>query len=163
MLTRRVPIITAGVLTSFLHNRESAEEHGVRPTGNARAWSYKDEPIIRMRNTYLAPGTTPLAQMIEEMKDGYLIEGAGSGQADSNGEFMFGCSHVWQIKKGKKVALMRETTLSGIAFDVLKSIDAVSQEFRWDLGTGYCGKGQPAKVDAGGPFVRCLIHIGGRS
>ena len=115
-----------------------------------------------MRNTYLAPGQTPLEQMIAELNDGYLVEGASSGQADSNGEFMFGCSHVWHIKKGKKVALMREATLSGIAFDVLQTVDAVSQEFRWDLGTGYCGKGQPAKVDAGGPFIRCLINIGGR-
>ena len=159
--TRPVPIITAGVLTSYLHNRESAALEGVIPTGNARAWSYQDEPIIRMRNTYLAPGTTPLAEMIAQVQDGYLVEGATSGQADSNGEFMFGCSHVWQIKKGKKAALMREATLSGIAFDVLSSVDAVSQEFRWDLGTGYCGKGQPAKVDAGGPYVRCVIHVGG--
>ena len=162
VLTSRVPIITAGVLTSYLHNRESAGMYGVSATGNARAWSYKDEPIIRMRNTYLAPGQTPLEQMIAELNDGYLVEGASSGQADSNGEFMFGCSHVWHIKKGKKVALMREATLSGIAFDVLQTVDAVSQEFRWDLGTGYCGKGQPAKVDAGGPFIRCLINIGGR-
>ena len=162
VLTRKVPIITDGVLTSYLHNRESAEQHGVSATGNARAWSYTDEPIIRMRNTYLAPGKTKLAQMIDEIKDGYLVEGASSGQADSNGEFMFGCSHVWHIKNGKKVALMREATLSGIAFDVLTSVDAVSEEFRWDLGTGYCGKGQPAKVDAGGPYVRCRIHLGGR-
>jgi TldD protein len=162
VITKTATIIKEGVLSSYLHNRQSAEEFGVAPTGNARAWSYKDEPLIRMRNTYLAPGSRKLEEMIEEIDDGYLVEGAGSGQADSNGEFMFGCSHVWHIKKGKKRALLREATLSGIAFDVLKSVDAVSEEFRWDLGTGSCGKGQPAKVDAGGPFIRCKIHFGGR-
>ena len=37
----------------------------------------------------------------------------------------------------------------------------VSREFKLDLGSGYCGKGQPAKVDAGGPYIRCKAMIGG--
>ena len=155
-------IIEGGTLKNYLHNRESAAEFGVAPTGNARAWLYNDEPIIRMRNTYILPGKDKLAHMIAGVEDGYLVEGAGSGQADANGEFMFGCSYVWRIKDGKKTDLLREATLSGIAFDVLKTVDAVSEEFRWDLGTGYCGKGQHAKVDAGGPFIRCKLHVGGR-
>jgi TldD protein len=160
--TENTIIIKDGMLNSYLHNRESASEFGVAPTGNARAWLFNDEPLIRMRNTYLLPGARKLADMISEVDDGYLVEGAGSGQADSNGEFMFGTGYVWRIKNGKKVELLREATLSGIAFDVLKTVDAVSQEFLWDLGTGYCGKGQAAKVDAGGPYVRCKISVGGR-
>lgn len=160
--TEATKIIENGILTSYLHNRETAHEFGVKPTGNARAWLYSDEPIIRMRNTYLLPGNSDLSDMIAAMDDGYLVEGEGSGQADSNGEFMFGCSHVWEIKNGKKVRLLREATLSGIAFDVLKSVNAVSKEFLWSLGSGYCGKGQPAKVDAGGPYIRCKINVGGR-
>ena len=160
--TENTIIIKDGILNSYLHNRESAAEFGVAPTGNARAWLFSDEPLIRMRNTYLMPGKQKLATMISEIDDGYLIEGAGSGQADSNGEFMFGSSHVWRIKGGQKTELLKEATLSGIAFDVLKTVDAVSEEFQWDLGTGHCGKGQPAKVDAGGPFIRCEINIGGR-
>jgi TldD protein len=31
------------------------------------------------------------------------------------------------------------------------------------LGSGYCGKGQPAKVDAGGPYVRTKVLLGGKS
>jgi TldD protein len=160
--TESTIIIKDGKLNSYLHNRETAAEFGVNPTGNARAWLFSDEPLIRMRNTYIVPGQSRLADMISAMDDGYLVEGAGSGQADSNGEFMFGCSHVWEIKNGKKTNLLREATLSGIAFDVLKTVDAVSSEFQWDLGTGHCGKGQPAKVDAGGPYVRCEINVGGR-
>jgi TldD protein len=163
VVTESTKIISGGKLVSFLHNKETAHEFGVEPTGNARAWLYDDEPLIRMRNTYMLPGKTALEEMIAGVEDGYLVEGAGSGQADSNGEFMFGCSHVWHIRNGKKVELMREATLSGIAFQVLNSVDAVSREFLWDLGTGHCGKGQPAKVDAGGPYIRCQIHVGGRN
>lgn len=162
IVTENTIIIKDGILNSYLHNRETAAEFGVAPTGNARAWLFSDEPLIRMRNTYLMPGKQKLAEMIAGIDDGYLVEGAGSGQADANGEFMFGSGYVWRIQNGKKTELLREATLSGIAFDVLKTVDAVSEEFQWDLGTGHCGKGQPAKVDAGGPYIRCQINMGGR-
>ena len=46
-----VIIIENGYLESFLHNRESAFIFDTKPTGNARAYEYGDEPLIRMRNT----------------------------------------------------------------------------------------------------------------
>lgn len=154
-------IIDRGVLTSYLHNRESAAHFGVSPTGNARAWLYHDEPLIRMRNTYIQPGTQSLEEIIASTEDGYLVDCPLGGQADATGEFMFGAQKVLRIEHGKVTGLLRGATISGQAFDVLRSVDAVSKEFKLDLGAGYCGKGQPAKVDAGGPFLRCRALIGG--
>ncbi|MCC6277173.1 MAG: TldD/PmbA family protein, partial [Oligoflexia bacterium] len=51
VFSKRVDIIKDGKLVSYLHNRESATHFGVEPTGNARAWEFSDEPLIRMRNT----------------------------------------------------------------------------------------------------------------
>lgn len=161
VLAKDTLIIKDGVLHSYLHNRESAAIFGVEPTGNARAWLFNNEPLIRMRNTYILPGTSLLEEMIESTDHGYLIEGPLGGQADATGEFMFGAQKVTQIEKGKLTKLHRGATLSGQAFEVLSTVDAVSQEFQMDLGAGYCGKGQPAKVDAGGPYIRCQAMIGG--
>ena len=157
----RTTIIKDGMLVSYLHNRESAARFGVEPTGSARAWEYSDEPLIRMRNTYLEPGQRSLEEILADTKDGYLLEGPRNGQADATGEFMFGVQEAWRIRDGKKVELLRGVTMAGMAFEVLESVDAVSSDFRWDLGAGYCGKGQPAKVDAGGPYVRCRAVLGG--
>lgn len=154
-------IIKDGLLNSYLHNRESAAIFGVEPTGNARAWLFNNEPLIRMRNTFILPGTSTLEEMIESTDHGYLVEGPLGGQADATGEFMFGAQKVTEIKNGKLTKLHRGATLSGQAFDVLSTVDAVSTEFQMDLGAGYCGKGQPAKVDAGGPYIRCRAMIGG--
>jgi TldD protein len=154
-------IIRDGILSSYLHNRESAAHYGVAPTGNARAWLYDDEPLIRMRNTYIRPGTLSLEEIIASTEDGYLVDCPLGGQADATGEFMFGAQKVMRIEKGKITKLYRGATISGQAFDVLSSVDAVSREFQLDLGAGYCGKGQPAKVDAGGPYIRCRAVIGG--
>jgi TldD protein len=158
----KTTVIERGKLVSYLHNRESAAAFGVAPTGNGRAWLYSDEPLIRMTNTYIEPGRQSLEEIIASTEQGYLIVGAGSGQADATGEFMFGSDYAVEIIDGKLGRKFKEVTISGIAFDVLKTVDAVSSEFKWDLGSGYCGKWQPAKVDAGGPYLRCQLTLGGR-
>jgi len=161
--TRKTTLIENGVLRSYLHNRETAAHFGVEPTGNARAFEYSDAPIIRMRNTYIEPGETSVEEMIASVDDGYYMCGLGfGGQADSNAEFMFGVREAREIKNGKVGKLVRGATISGNAFDVLHSVDAVGNDFKWDLGAGTCGKSQAAKVDAGGPHLRCKGTIGGR-
>lgn len=162
VIAGRTVIIDKGILTSYLHNRESAAHYGVAPTGNARAWEYADEPLIRMRNTYIKPGEQTLEQLISEIDDGFLLDGPLNGQADATGEFMFAVARAHRIRKGKLAEMMRGATISGSAFDVLRSVDGVSKEFKWDMGSGYCGKGQMMKVDAGGPYLRCEVLIGGR-
>ena len=157
----RTAIIEKGMLKSFLHNRESAMIFGAASTGNARAFQYSDEPLIRMRNTYIEPGIDKLNDMIRETKHGYIIKGARNGQADANGEFMFGAEEVHRIENGEVRELLRGASISGNAFEVLQSVDMVGNEFQYDIGTGYCGKYQPAKVDGGGPYIRCTAIIGG--
>lgn len=160
--TQDTVIIENGKLVSYLHDRESAAHFGVAPTGNARAWEYDNEPLIRMRNTYIRPGDSTLEEMIAGIENGYLLDGPGNGQADANGEFMFNAREAYPIVNGKLGPLLRGVNISGIAFDVLKTVDKVGSEFRWDLGSGHCGKGQPAKVDAGGPWISCELVVGGR-
>jgi TldD protein len=162
VITKKTIIIENGILKSYLHNRESAAEFRVEPTGNARAFEYSDEPIIRMRNTGIMPGISSLDEMIAGVKHGYLLKGAKGGQADANAEFMFGVQEAFKIGDGKVGEMLRGVTVSGQAFDVLTSVDGVSKDFKWDMGFGYCGKWQAAKVDGGGPYLRCQAIIGGR-
>ena len=162
VLAQKTTIIKDGKLVSYLHDRETAAHFGVAPTGNARAWEYDDAPLIRMRNTYIAPGESELDEMIANIDDGLMLDGARNGQADANGEFMFGTAEAYPIKNGKLGKLMRGVNISGLAFDVLGTVDQVGKDFEWDLGAGHCGKGQPAKVDAGGPWLSCEVIVGGR-
>lgn len=161
VLAGRTVIIENGILKSYLHNRETAAFFGVETTGSARAWEYSDIPLIRMRNTYLEPGTSSLEQMIAATDNGFLLEGPKNGQADATGEFMFAVQKAYRIKNGKLAGLVKGVSASGIAFDVMQQVDMVSKEFKWDLGSGYCGKGQPAKVDAGGPYIRTKLKLAG--
>ena len=162
VLGQRTVVIDRGVLVSYLHSKESAGEFGVESTGNARAFEYSDEPLIRMRNTYIEPGDHSLEELLEDVDHGYLLKGARNGQADANAEFMFAAQEAYLVEKGEVGELLRGVTVSGQGFDVLKSVDALGKEFDYDIGSGYCGKWQLAKVDGGGPHLRCKAIIGGR-
>lgn len=154
-------LIENGILKGYMNNRESAEHFGVKPQGNARAYLFSDEPLIRMRNTAILPGHDKLEDMIASIDDGYYLTGTNNGQADTTGEFMFGVCMGYEIKNGKIGRAIRDTTISGIAFDMLKTVDMLSDDMVWTC-SGMCGKKQPMPVGMGGPAVKCKVTIGGR-
>jgi len=154
-------LIENGILKGYMHNRESARHFDVKPQGNARAFTFSDEPLIRMRNTVILPGKDKLDDLIASVDDGYFLVKTGNGQADSTGEFMFSVNVGYEIKNGKLGKAIRETTISGVAFEMLKTVDMISDDMKWDIG-GFCGKKQPMTTGMGGPALRCDMNIGGR-
>ena len=156
-----VTIIENGILKNFMHNKDSAHELDMKITGNARAYKYSDEPLIRMRNTAIKPGMDKLNDMISSIDNGYYLTRSSNGQADSTSEFMFGVVMGYEIKNGKIQQAIKDTTISGIAFDVLKTVSMISDEMVWSSG-GMCGKKQIIPVGMGGPAIKCRLNIGGR-
>jgi len=161
VIAEDVMLIEEGILKNFMHSRETARHFNVKPQGNARGFLFSDEPLIRMRNTVIKPGTSKLDDMIASIDDGYYLVKTGNGQADSTGEFMFSVELGYEIKNGKLGKAIRETTISGVAFEMLKTVDMVSDDMFWSI-SGFCGKKQPMTTGMGGPAVRCEINIGGR-
>jgi TldD protein len=157
---RDAVLIERGILREFMNSRETAARLGIAPTGSARAYAPDDEPLVRMRNTAILPGTSKLAEMIAGVDTGYLLLNTSNGQADSTTEFMFGIKLGYEIKAGKLGRAIRDTTVSGSAIKVLQSVDAVSDDMSWTC-AGYCGKKQPMVVSMGGPAIRARAHLGG--
>ncbi len=160
-LAQDAPLIVEGRLVGYMHDRASAHKLGMAALGNARAWSYSDEPLIRMRNTAIHPGSSTLEEMIASVDDGYYLVDTNNGQADTTGEFMFGVTVGYEIKNGKLGRAIRDTTISGVAFEMLKSVDMVGSTLQWSS-SGFCGKKQPMPVGLGGPAIRCKVMVGGR-
>lgn len=155
-------LIENGILTGYMHNKESAAKFGHPANGNARAFDFSDEPLIRMRNTCILPGKEKLEDMIASVEDGYLMTDMDNGQADSTGEFMFGISLGYEIKDGKIGKAIKNATVSGVAFDVLKTAEMVSDTVSW-TNSGMCGKKQMIPVGMGGPALKVRINVGGRA
>ena len=154
-------LISNGVLVGYMNSRQTADHFSMAPTGNARAYRFCDEPLIRMRNTAVLPGKDRLEDMIASIDDGYYLLDTNNGQADTTGEFMFGVTFGYEIKKGKLGRALLDTTISGVAFDMLKTVDMVGDQMVW-TSAGMCGKKQPMPVGMGGPALRCIVNVGGR-
>lgn len=154
-------IIENGILVGYMNNRTSAQHFGVKPQGNARAYEFSDEPLIRMRNTAIHPGTSKLEDMIASVDDGYYLINTSNGQADTTGEFMFGISMGYEIKHGKLGRAILDTTISGVAFKALQTVDMLSDTMSWSS-SGFCGKKQLMPVSMGGPDMKIQMMIGGR-
>jgi len=157
---RDVTMIERGVLRQFMHSRETAARLGLPPSGNARAYGPDDEPLVRMRNTAILPGTQSLDALVAGVEDGYLLLDTSNGQADATTEFMFGVNLGYEIRNGQLGRAIRDTTLSGSALKVLSSVDGVGSDMKWSC-NGYCGKKQPMVVSVGGPSLRARAHLGG--
>ena len=155
-----VTMIERGMLRQFMHSRETAARLNLAPSGNARAYGPDDEPLVRMRNTAILPGSSTLDELIAGVDDGYLLLDTSNGQADATTEFMFGVNLAYEIRAGKLGRAVRDTTLSGSALKVLQSVDGVGSDMKWSC-NGYCGKKQPMVVSVGGPSLRARAHLGG--
>ncbi len=156
-----VLMIDRGMLRQFMHSRETAARLGLPPSGNARAYGPDDEPLVRMRNTAILPGTSTLDELVAGVEDGYLLLDTSNGQADATTEFMFGVNLAYEIRNGKLGAAVRDTTVSGSALKVLQSVDGVGSDMKWS-NSGYCGKKQPMVVSVGGPSLRARAQLGGQ-
>jgi TldD protein len=152
-------LIKDGVLQSFMHDRESASRAGVSPTGNAHAWDYSVEPLIRQTNIGIKAGDYTGEEMIEDITDGLFLEGTFGGQADSNADFTFGFQSAQRIEKGELTQQMRGANVAGNAIEVFKTIDAVSDQAV--VRPGACGKFQFAVQGRVVPAIRCRIMVGG--
>ena len=107
------------------------------------------------------PGKDKLEDIIASVDDGYYLIDTGNGQADTTGECMFSVTMGYEIKKGKLGRALFDTTITGVAFDMLKTVDMVGNEVTW-TSSGFCGKKQPMPVGLGGPELRCKVTVGGK-
>lgn len=153
VVPKEVILIDKGHLGEQMLNREWAARLGREPTGNARAESYRKAPIIRMRNTYFAPGDQQVDELVETVKDGYFCGDVRGGQAESNSSFQIGIQDCYEIRNGEIGRSVRDLAISGIAIRALSLIDGVGKDFGHE--SSYCGKfDQSMATSDGGPHIR---------
>lgn len=158
-------LIEKGVLREFMHNIETGSKMGVEPNGAARSQGYNSPPLIRMSNTFIAPGDWKKDELFEDVKRGLLIQGGQYGYVEpAKGQFMFKCDEAYEIIKGDVGQRYRDASLSGVILEVLHNVKGVADDIL--LGhPGYCGKaGQDVRVTDGGPHI-CVTDmvVGGLS
>lgn len=135
---RRNVLVEGGVLKGFLYDLKTAAQSGIESTGNGSRRLF-NPPAPEPTNLILAAGSTPLAEMIAGIDDGLLVEdvlGLGQGNIVS-GAFSNPLSLAFKIEKGEIVGRVKNVSIAGNIYDLLKEVTAVSRETWWVYG-GLC-------------------------
>lgn len=135
---RRNVLVENGVLKGFIYDLKTAGQSGVESTGNAsRGLFFPPDPSFT--NIILQPGQTPLKDMIAGIKEGILVEGLlGLGQGNIiSGAFSNPLALAFKIEKGEIVGRVKDLSIAGNIYDLLKDVAAVSQEAQWVYSTFY--------------------------
>ncbi len=160
--SQRTVLFTGGVLEGYLYDRIRAESDGVPSSGNGRRQSYAHLPIPRMTNTYILQGDSSPEQVVADTTSGFYAKTLGGGQVNpATGDFVFGVTEGYLLERGEITRPVRGANLVGNGTDILRSIDAVADDF--DVFYGTCGKeGQAAPVTNGSPTLRIArMTVGG--
>jgi TldD protein len=146
----RADLVAGGVLRGALSNRESAADIGLGASGGcARADGFARQPIVRMTNVSLEPGTVPtLADLIADTGEGLYLESNRSWSIDDRRlQFQFATELCREIRGGELGRLYRNGSYAGVTPRFWGALDAVCGPDEWRLwGLTNCGKGEPGQI-----------------
>ncbi len=147
---QRTVLVDHGTFVGALHDRETGVPTGSPATGNTRRADFESRAFVRMTNTYVEPGDWTLEELVEEAKDGVLLENATSSIEDPlGGQMQLKVKHGRLIEHGRLTDVVGSMALSGKVLDVLKSTRGVGRADSFTIDPGYCGKGHSDMLPAG--------------
>jgi PmbA protein len=96
-----------------------------------------DPPEPALTNFVIQPGETPLKDILAGIDRGILVEdllGIGQGNIIS-GAFSNPLALAFKIEKGEIVGRVKDLSIAGNIYDILKNVAAVSSEAQWVYNT----------------------------
>ena len=137
-----------------MYDYHTAAKEGTYTTGNGRRQSYKEKPITRMSNTYIAPGEDSVEEIMRSTQYGLLVTKMGGGQVNSiNGDYVFDVAEGYMVADGEIQYAVRGATLAGNGPESLQNVEMVADDLGYAIGT--CGKnGQSAPVADAQPTMK---------
>ena len=145
---RSTDIIRNGQFVGYMTSRETAARVGdARSNGCMRADGWARIPLIRMTNVSLEPGKQRLEEVFDAEHAIYMETNRSWSIDDKRYNFQFGCEIGWEIRRGKRVRMLKNPSYSGISTEFWNACAAVAGREHWTLwGVPNCGKGQPEQV-----------------
>ena len=127
-------VIENGVLNTLLYNRMYARLLGRETTGNASSATG-----IEPKGLYIAPGSLSNEELLRKLGDGlYLtsLQGLHAGANVQSGDFSLQADG-FLVKEGVKTAPVKNFTVAGNFFQLLKQVADVSSEVKFGVGSDF--------------------------
>ncbi len=125
-------VVENGVFKGFLYNLKTAHKDGVQTTGNASKASITAPIKVNSQNLCIEAGEMSIEELIQHAKDGiYITDLAGlhSGANTITGDFSLLARGVL-IENGKLTKPVKEITIAGNVFEVIKNVEGVANDFK---------------------------------
>jgi len=130
------PVIENGRLTTLLHNLKTAHKQNVKTTGNA-ARGYNSTVGVAPTNFYFQPSAIAFDEMLARLDNGLLItdvQGLHAGANPVSGDFSLSAKG-FAVRNGQKCEAVKQITVAGNFFSLLKSIEAVGADLKFGTGS----------------------------
>lgn len=133
--TQTTPLIVDGVLKTYLYDCYCAkkEKGKAKSTGNRTRSGYGSAGTVGTTNLYLKPGDYAREQVFAGIDKGFyltIVLGLFAGIDSASGDFSIP-SAGFLIEKGKIGRPVREVTVGGNLFELLKAVDKVGADLTW--------------------------------
>jgi TldD protein len=161
--SHRTPLVDRGKFVGALHDRETATILHAVPTGNTRRADFLSRPFVRMTNTYVEPADWSKEELVQEAKDGVVLERGTSGIEDPlGGQMQLKVKKGHRIEHGEITGLVTSMALSGRVLDFLRAIRGVGDGKEFQIESGFCGKGHTDVLPAGtgGAYLLSTAVVG---
>ena len=125
---RRLTVVEAGVLKTYLHSHYTAKKAGVENTGHSTRGG------IAPTNIVPALGPRTAAEIIAEVKDGLHVVLGRPSPDTASGQVSALVDAGFRIEKGRLTWPLKNTMVAGHGLELLANIDAVSSDYRAEPG-----------------------------
>jgi PmbA protein len=140
--TQRTPVISGGVLSSFLYDVTSGRREGRNSTGNASRAGFKSPPHPSPSNLAFEPTGQTREEVMRKAGRALLVQdfhGVHSGANPISGDFSVGATGRL-LEGGEPAEPVKEITIAAPMMEVLNAIEAVADDRRWlPFGGSYGG------------------------
>ena len=143
--TYKKTVIENGVLKTLLYDIATATKAGSTSTGNGQRSSYAESVHISPYSFYIQGGDKSLEELLKDAPNGIYVtdlKGLHAGANEVTGDFSIE-SAGFRIRDGKICEAVKSFTVAGNFFELLRSIESVSDNLTFGLTSGFTTFGAP--------------------
>ena len=143
--TYKKNVIEKGVLNTLLYDLSTADKAGRESTGNGQRLSYSNAGGIAPYSFYIEKGADSLDKLLASVGNGLYItefKGMHAGCNDVTGDFSIE-SAGYVIRDGNLCEAVCSFTVAGNFFELLKKIEALSDNVAFGIPSGFTCYGAP--------------------
>jgi hypothetical protein len=136
-----IRLIAGGRLEGWICDRAGAERLGARP-GRGRRCSFSEQPLPRVSNLVVAPGTARVEDMVRELSSGLVVTRISGATVDPiSTRALIRVEQGWEVRNGRRRRALAGFELTGPVVEVLATIDpALGDDPEPDWRLGWCMK-----------------------